>query len=226
MTTLKEVLGKKDKIKELAEQFGFKNIRIYHEQDDENESLLKLVVESQDLKYKYAVTSMRRKSYLSAKLSDLLDCQVRIINYGCAENIYIDDIDIKSASIDDKPAMQTLLKDNVVYVGLGAKEIQIHKRVLNRAEAYIKKHCSESEVQDREQSGAGYQSLISSASHSKTVMTENEELARPKKKPRLEIDGSAEIFLLKIPISKDLQVTKMKRQQAKPCANLTCEFQM
>ena len=74
MTTLKEVLDKKDKIKGLAKQFGFKNIRIYHEQDDENGLLLHLVAEGQDLKYKYAVTSMQRKSYLKAKLSDLLNC--------------------------------------------------------------------------------------------------------------------------------------------------------
>ena len=207
MTTLKEVLGKKDKIKELAEQFGFKNIRIYHEQGDEDKSLLNLVVESQ--KYKHAVASMHRKSYLKAKLIDLLNCQVHIINYNCVDNLYKYDIDVKSASIDDEPAMQTLLKDNVVYVGLEAKETRTHKIVLNRAEAYLKKYCSEFTEQDRKQLGVGYQSLMSSASHSEKVTTEKDELARPKKKPRLEFDDSDEAVLLRIPIIKDFQLTDM-----------------
>ena len=108
------------------------------------------------------------------------------------------------------------MKDNVVYAGLGAKEIQIHKRVLNRAEAYIKKCCSESEVQDREQSGAGYQSLISSASHSKNVMTEKKELARPKKKLRLEeiVDSSgAPMLMFSLPVPEDFQLTNMSNSE-------------
>ena len=223
MTTLKEVLENKDKIKWVAEQFGFKNIRIYHDQDDANELLLQLVVEDHCLNSEHDVSSMQRKSYLTAKLSDLLTCKIRIINYACVDNLYKDDVDIKSASIDNEEAVQELSKDNLVYVGLEAKESRTHKIILKRAQAYIKKYYSKFAEQEREQLGIGYQSLMSPASHSEKVKTEKEELVRPVKKPRLELDDSAETLLLTIPIPKNLQLTNMSSSEKETIAEQLTE---
>ena len=224
MTTLQEVLEKKEAIKALAKTFNYVNTKIYYEDDGDGVFLLHFIVHEGPVETKKHLNSFDRTSYLEAKLIELLHCQIDVTDYDCIKNVYKDDADDKSILIDNNDeAIQKFLKNDITFAQLDKEDRELQDTILKEADEYIKKHSSEFEVQETKESDAGYQSLMLSASHSKNVMAEKEELAKPKKKPRLEFDDSDETVLLRIPISKDFQLTNMSSSENETIAEQLTE---
>ena len=102
MPTLNEILEKKSFIKDVADLFGFRNVRIYK---DTNSTTLTLVVSTIENKDNY------RPSF-EAALSHALDCQVAILVEENLKELYASDVLNKSASIDDNEEIIKLFKQS------------------------------------------------------------------------------------------------------------------
>ena len=191
MTTIKDVLVKTKQIKEYAKQFGFKTtIRIYQEDSNNSSPLILIVQETTTQK------TLDLDSFLSSKLSELLNCQVDVIEYDKIKKLYQYDVDMKSLSIDDNEAMQALLAKDIMYASLTAEDKVYQDIILQQAEDYLKDHPIKSAGEEVQQS-AQFQPLTSDRSK-RTLAQETP--THETKRPRLEMNESATTVSIIIPI--------------------------
>ncbi len=73
MKTLKDILLLKDRIIDLAAKLGFKDVKLFHEEAMDDRVELQLIVGQTE-----GSTSYKNTSYLSAMLSEMLECQTNV----------------------------------------------------------------------------------------------------------------------------------------------------
>ena len=142
MKTIEDILEKLKKIKQIVTDFGYgNNIRLYHDssQNTDSQQLLQLVVHSNSC----TKTGFNTRSYLKAKLIELLDCQVSVTIYENVSPIYRDDIEQKSYSLDERQAIDKLVKQSnrkqIEYSDLTEEDRKFHSLILKQADDYLKK---------------------------------------------------------------------------------------